>query len=408
MLCRKNRSFTYYINVNQQTRFLHFSRIWRCFLLGLLLIVVYPPAPAASLADVPSPVSDAAVRLIQYCNDSKAGLDEQAVATLVDYVLTSKNSREYFLPESNRCYGAYYEFDTKIAFPRFMEYSFSSLVPAIIARPSSQRYSIWSNPRSDMQKMPGSWRAIPPDGAPVVIRGLRHDSDTPDLTTGVYHEYDLKSTLILLNHKGRQVLISISKQIDESNIGKKGVILGNDNDWTYFYSNEPGTMKTGLGWAKTYIYDYLSVAVYAEPDSSPGMVRSGAFQWLRAGWLGINFVKPGDILKGMKRFAQSFRMVLESPRLPAPSQLTSVYKSLSRMPASDLAGEYAALQQALRSSAIQAGKISKSEADEKQSLVDTSKEQMVEELMLEYLKMTLGKPTPLRKQSSLFSPATLP
>ena len=181
--------------------------------------------------------------------------------------------------------------------------------------------------------MPGSWSAIPPDGAPVVIRGLQHDSDTPHLTTGVYHEYDLKRTLILLNHKGRQVLISVSKQVDESNVGKKGVILGNDSDWTYFYSNEPGTMKTGLGWAKSYIYDYFSVVVYVEPDNSPAMVRTGVFQWLRAGWLGINFVKPGDILGGLKRFAEGSRTVLESPRLPAPGQLTSVYQSLSSMPA---------------------------------------------------------------------------
>ena len=326
----------------------------------------------------------------------------------MDYVLTSKNGREYSLPESNRCYGAYYEFDTKIAFPRFMGYSYSALVPAIIARPSSLRYSIWSNPRSDMQKMPSSWSAIPPEGAPVVIRGLQHDSNTPDLTTGVYYEYDLKRTLILFNHKGRQALISLSKQIDESNVGEKGVILGNDNDWTYFYSNEPGTMKAGLGWVKSYIYDYFSVAVYVESDGSPAMVRTGVFQWLRAGWLGINFVKPGDILGGMKRFARSFRMVLESPRLPAPSQLTLVYQSLSRMPALGLASEYAALQQALRSSAIQAGKIRKSEAEKKQSFVDTPKEQMMEELMLEYLKMTLGKSTPLGKQSPLFSPATTP
>jgi len=310
--------------VKQQTHFWHFSRISRCFLLGLLLIVAYPPAPAASLTDVPSPVSDAAVELVQHSSDSKAGLDEQAVATLVDYVLMSKNSREYSLPKSNECYGAYYEFDTKIAFTRFMEYSHSSLIPSIITRPSSLRYSIWSNPRSDMHKMPSSWSAIPHDGAPVVIRGLQHASNTPDLTTGVYYEYDLKRTLILLNHKGRQVLISVSKQIDESNVGKKGVILGNDNDWTYFYSNEPGTMKTGLGWAKSYIYDYFSVVVYAESGSSPAMVRTGVFQWLRAGWLGINFVKPGHILGGMKRYAQNSRMVLESPRLPAPSQLTSV------------------------------------------------------------------------------------
>jgi hypothetical protein len=110
----------------------------------------------------------------------------------------------------------------------------------------------------------------------------------------------------------------------------------------------------------------------------------------------------------MKRFAQSFSMVLESPRLPAPGQLTSVYQSFSRMPAPGLAREYAALQQALRSLAIQTGRISKSDAEEKHSPATISKEQMVEELMLEYLKMTLGKPTPLGKQSSLFSPPTLP
>jgi hypothetical protein len=258
-----------------------------------------------------------------------------------------------------------------------------------------------------MHEMPGSWSVVSPDEAPVVIRGLQHDSNTPDLSTGVYYEYDLQRTLILLNHKGQQVLISISKQIDVSNVGKKGVILGDDNDWTYLYSNEPGTMKTGLEWAKTYIYDYFSVVIYAESGSSPAIVRTGTFQWLRAGWSGINFVKPVHILGGMKRYAQNFRTVLESPRLPSPSQLTSVYQALSHMPVSVLAGEYAALQQTLRTSAIQTGRIGKSEADEKQLFVNASKEQMVEELMLEYLKMAMGKPTSLGKRFSLFSHTTL-
>jgi hypothetical protein len=391
--------------VKRQTHSLKSLRLWCRFLLGLLLLSGCLSAYAATLTDTPSPVSDAAVSLIQYCSDSKGGLDEQAVATLVDYVLASKNSKEYSLPEWNKCYGAYYEFGTKIPFPRFMAYSNSSLVPPNITRPSSLRYSIWSNPQNDMRGMPGSWSAIPPGGAPVIIRGLQHDSNTPDLNTGDYYEYDLKRTLILLNRKGRQVLISISKQIDKSNVGEKGVILGNDNGWTYFYSNQPGTMKTGLGWAKSYIYDYSSVVVYAESGNAPAMVKSGAFQWLRAGWLGINFVKPGHIIGGLKRFAQGSTIVLESPRLPAPDQLTSVYQSLLKMPASGLAKEYTALQQALRSSALRAGKIGKSEVNKGQTSVDTSKEQMAQELMLEYLKKTLGKPTLLEKQSSLFSPA---
>ena len=305
-----------------------------------MLAAACPPAPAASLTDVPRPVSDAALRLVRCCDDSKISLDEQAIAILADYVLTPKNSNEYSLPESNRCSGAYYEFDTRITFPRFMEYSYNPLIPSNITRPSSLHYSIWSNPRSDMQKMPNSWSPIPPDGAPLVIRGLQHDSNTPDPTTGTYYEYDLKRTLIFLNHKGRQVLISVSKQIDESGVGKKGVILGNDNDWTYFYSNEPGTMKFGLGWAKSYIYDYSSVLVYVEPAGPSAVVRSGAFQWLRAGWAGINFVKPSHIIVGMGRFSQASRAVLESPHLPSPGQLIAVYQSLTTMPTSALANEY--------------------------------------------------------------------
>jgi hypothetical protein len=394
--------------MTQHARLWYISRISRCLLFGVLLMTGYPPAHAASLADVPRPVSDAAVLLIQYGSDSKAVLDEQAIAPLVDYLLTSKSGREYSLPESNQCPGAYYEFDTKITLPRFLEYCYSALVPSNITRPSSLRYSTWSNPGSDMQKMPSTWGAIPLGGPPLVIRGLQHDSDTPHLATGVYHEYDLKRTLILFNHKGRQVLISVSKQINQSSVGKKAIILGNDIDWTYFYSNEPGTMKTGLGWAKSYIYDYFSVVVYAESNNPPAVVRTGVLQWLRAGWLGINFVKQGDILDGMKRSAHGTRTVLESPHLPAPRQLTAAYQTLSRMAMPDLAEKYAALHQALRSSAIQAGKVGTSASDESQSFTGTSKEQMIEELMLEYLKMALGKPSVLGKQPSLFSLVTSP
>lgn len=377
--------------MKQQIRSSH-ALLCRGLLLALLFIMAYRPAAAAALTDVPDRVNDAAMQLVRHCSYPRASLNEQAAAILVDYVLSSKQSREHSLPKSDQCSGVYYEFDIRMAFPRFAEYSYNPLIPSSITRPASLRYSIWSNPRGDMSKMPGNWTA-PPGGTPVVIRGVQHDSITPDPTTGAYYEYDLKRTLILLNHKGRPVLISVSKQADKSNVGKKGVILGSDNDWNYFYSNEPGTMKTGLGWAKSYIYDYFSVGVYTEANNSSGMVRAGVFQWLRAGWAGINFVKPDHILAGMKRFAQNSRMVLESPRLPAPGQLISAYQSLSGMPTEDLTRKYAVLQRALRSSALRSGKLDNLGSDEKQSHTDASREQMCEELMLEHLKMTLGKPT---------------
>ena len=192
-------------------------------------------------------------------------------------------------------------------------------------------------------------------------------------------------------------MVSISKQIGTSKVGKKGFILGNDSDWNYYYSGESGSSITGLGWAKSYIYDYFSVSVNVEPSTAATTVRTGVFQWLRAGWSGINFVRANHILGGMKRFGRDVKIILESPRLPAPNQMISVYQGLSNMPDGDLMKEYAALRQAQRSLAIQTGKISKSEGEEKVSFANTSKDQMVEELMLENLKMTLGKPTLLGK-----------
>jgi hypothetical protein len=368
------------------------------FVLSVLLILPYQSATASSPADDFNPVKDAVMKLVQLCDEHKTDLDEHTAATLVNYVLASKKSNEYALPKSQGCTGAYYEFDTKISFPRFIDYSYSPFILSVITRPSSLRYSFWTTFRSEAQGLPASWKPVPSGGTPVIIHGKERDSNSPDLNTGVYHEYDLKRTLVLLNYKGRPVMFSVSKQIGTSEVGKKGYILGSDSDWDYYYTGESGSTMTGLGWAKSYIYDYFSVSVYVESGSGPTMVRTGVFQWLRAGWSGINFVNSGHILRGMKRFGRDCKTVLESPRLPAPNKMFSVHQWLSNMPAEVLTKNYSALRQAQRSSAIKSGKISKSEGEEEVSLASTPKEQMVEELMLEYLKTALGKATLLKME----------
>jgi hypothetical protein len=374
-----------------------FQLILGCIVLTLLLISPHQSVVALSTTDAFRPINDSAMKLVQFCIDPKAGLDDNAVAILADYVVSSKQTRERGLPKALECTGAYYEFDTKVTFPLLIEYSYNPFIPPGITRPSSLRYSTWTAPRGETQKLPTSWKLIPSGGAPIIIHGIEHDSNTPDLSTGVYHEYEMKRTLILLNHKGHQVLISVSKQIGTSKVGKKGFILGNDNDWSYYYSGESGSSITGLGWAKSYIYDYFSVSVNIESDTAPTTVRTGVFQWLRAGWSGINFVRESHILGGMKRFGRDVKTILESSRLPAPNQIVSIYQGFLNMPEGDLIKEYAALRQAQRSLAIKAGKISKSEIEEKISFANSSKDQMVEELMLENLKMTIGKPTALGK-----------
>ena len=367
-------------------------------MISLLTIFQYQPALALPLSDSSSPIPAAAMKLVQFCADPKTGLDAQAVATLVDYVLGPKSNKEADLPKLKGTPGAYYEFDTRINFSSFLQYSYSNQIPPVLTSPASLRYSVWTGIQGESQKMPGSWKLVPPAGKPVIIHGVQRDGITPDQTTGVYYEYDLKRTFILLNHKGRQVFISISKQIDISDIGKKGVILGNDDDWNYYYSGIPGSTKAGLGWVKSYIYDFFAVGVYVESGSSPSTVRSGIFQWIRAGWSGVNFVQTSHIIKGMKRNAKNSKTILESPKLPAPKQIVSTYQRLSALPKNDLVERYTALQQARKSLAVLSGKIDTNEIKKQDSYANTPKEQIIEELMLEYFKITLGKSSLLGKK----------
>lgn len=365
----------------------------------LLIAFQHHPAQAAiSLSDGASPIPAAAMKLVEFCAAPKAGLDAQAVATLVDYVLETKSNKEDDLPKLQDAPGAYYEFDTRVNFSSFLQYSYSNQIPSVLTSPASLRFSLWTCLPGELQKMPGSWKPVPPAGKPVIIHGVQRDGITPDLNTGVYYEYDLKKTFILLNHKGRQVLISISKQIDISGIGKKGVILGSDDDWNYYYSGVPGSTKTGLGWIKSYIYDFFSVGVYVESGSSPSMVRSGIFQWIRAGWSGINFVQTSHIIKGMKRNARNLKTILESPNLPAPNQIISTYQRLSALPKNELIERYTVLQQARQSLAAMSGKIDTKDIKKQDSFANTPKNQIIEELMLEYFKITLGKSSLLGKK----------
>ena len=370
-------------------------------MISLLVIFQHQSALAISISNSSSPIPTAAMKLVGFCADPKVGLDARAVATLVDYVLESKSNKEADLPKFQETPGAYYEFDTRINFSSFMQYSYSNQIPSVLTNPASLRYSVWTGIKGESQKMPGSWKMVPPAGKPVIIHGVQRDGITPDQTTGVYYEYDLKRTFILLNHKGRQVFISISKQIDISDIGKKGVILGNDDDWNYYYSGVPGSTKAGLGWVKSYIYDFFSVGVYVESGSSPYMVRSGVFQWIRAGWSGINFVQTAHIIKGMKRNAKNSKTILESPKLPALNQIASTYQRLSALPKNELVERYSALQQARKSLAVLSGKIDTKEIKKQDSYANTPKEQIIEELMLEYFKITLGKSSLLGKKVAL-------
>ena len=167
------------------------SRLFVVILSVLSLVFALPDAHAQSLSNPSGPVIAAAVKLVDFTTDSKTAIDISAMATLADFVIESKSTKEMELPKIRKAIGAYYEFDTKIDFLTFLQYSYTSQIPTALTSPASLRYSLWRGVAGEAHQLPEAWKLPAQNAPPLVIRGKQHDGITPDLTTEVYYEYDL-------------------------------------------------------------------------------------------------------------------------------------------------------------------------------------------------------------------------
>ena len=151
---------------------------------------------------------------------------------------------------------------------------------------------------------------------------------TPDTHSGAYYAYNIHQTVILFKYRQRNILVTVSKQADVSTVGKKGYVLGADDDWDYFYSGKPGLTIPALGWVKSYMFGSSGINIYDEIDPAGPKVRCAVFKWLRAGWSGINMVRRKHIYSGLKRFAKPMKEILEAIALIAEGMRIS---SVSRV-----------------------------------------------------------------------------
>jgi hypothetical protein len=240
---------------------------------------------------------------------------------------------------------SYLEVDVRRSLSDLLQYAFNPSIPWFTTTPSSLRLTDWKKTEKPWSDFPRLWE-LWDDAAPVVVRGVETVENTPDLFSGGYYRYDLDRGIVLFKSGGRRTLISVSRQRGPSEVGKKGYILGKDEDWTYFYSGEPGLTATGLGWVKSYMFDSAGISVYTETAPGAAQVRTANFKWLRAGWSGMNVVRAEHIHQGLARFAKAFKEIIESPRLPAVKSLEEVCLRIEGLSAEALRekiGSYRAL-----------------------------------------------------------------
>ncbi|PIE69460.1 MAG: hypothetical protein CSA21_02180 [Deltaproteobacteria bacterium] len=248
--------------------------------------------------------------------------DQDAVKTLVEVVMSQPGANQVPLPTKKRMVAAYYPFSVAISLDRFLRYAYNPDLPSYLVAPNSLRYGRWVKVDGEDKPLPRLWEYLGHLKKPVLVHGVEHEEITPDVFSGGYYSYESDRALILTGCKGRPVFISVARQQKQSDVGKKGAVVGRDADWQYLYSGIEGLTKGGLGWVSSYMYEAMSVTVFCEAATPHGLVlKAGIFKWIRAGWAGINMVRTHHIEEGCKRFATAMKEILETPDLPTATRM---------------------------------------------------------------------------------------
>ncbi|MBE9536959.1 MAG: hypothetical protein IMF07_07230 [Proteobacteria bacterium] len=250
------------------------------------------------------------------------------IVPLIEFVAAEKNAEMLHAGQRDGANSAYYEFDIESSLYKILHYAFNPDIPTQVFRPSSLRSSYWTNNKG---LMPALWEKLDLLENPLVFSGVEREVITPDTNTGAYYQYDQDKTLLLFKYKGKNAFAVLSRQKGESGVGRKGVVIGPDKDWNYFYSGKKGLTKKGLGWVKSRMYNSFSISLFYEKGEINGKVRCATFSWMSAGWSGINMVKTKHILKGIKRYASDFEFIMESPSLPSAEDLAAKLSELKAL-----------------------------------------------------------------------------
>jgi len=365
-------------------------RVVAC-LAGICLALLLPGLALA--VSVPQPVEQNLTALLALSQRRGTAINPHDYDALLDYVTMAKGDGRELVPARRLdANGTVLRVTMKTGLARLMRYCYNPSIPNYLLFPSVLRLSGWYQGSDILTKDSKPWLHLGKSDKPEALWGQEYEVNAPDSFGGGYYRYDLNRLLIMTKHNGKNVLISISKQKDKSSVGKKAVIL-DEGEWNYFYSGINGLNKGLIGWADTYLYDSASVQVFVEDNGHQTTFM--LFKWLRAGWAGMNMVQKDHINDGVTRYANAFKRIVESDRLPDPDELAARVRELSTMSEADLSRKIAAYAVAIENIAKTSPAMKKSEF---QKVVENGKyanilthEERVGAILVEYLKSRLGK-----------------
>lgn len=273
--------------------------------------------------------------LFSLLNDTSGQLDVAKLQPMLDFVTTTQDDPKDIAPKRRfGGKGICLRAEVKSDLDKILRYFYNPDIPNALLCPAVLRLSGWHQGSEFLQRSTPLWDELPTLSEPVLVRGKEFEINTPDSFAEAYYKYDLNRLIILLNHNGKKVAISISEQEDKSDVGRKGAIL-NDKDWDYFYSGLEGLNKGGISWMDTFMYRSGSVQILTEHDAVAPRSSVFLFKWLKAGWASMNVVKRKHIYEGSLRYVRSLRTVLESSTL-TPMELAEGMQSVKALNDSEI------------------------------------------------------------------------
>jgi len=366
------------------------------FIAAGLLFLMAGSAVASNLrADLPEDVISTLHYLLDLVNhEDGAAYDAQRIEPLVSFLLSPKpDDVLYRADDSFGAPSAYNQFSVNSGVQRITDYILDADIPSYFFWPSSLRLSRWTRVDGGEQEFDRLRMASGQSNLPYTLKGAEHIAITPDQHTGAYYSYDVDRLVILGPYQSGKVMINVYLQQEPSAVGRRGWVLGKDEDWSYLYTPDKGLNVKGLGWADTYMYDSFGVTVYYQADPAKQVVTCGTVSWVKAGWAGINMVQSKHIYRGLVRVADAFTAVIEDPRLPEPAQLAETFSRSKDLPTPTLrayAKDYfSGLERRIASSESLLKKVG-SKFDSQMLLEQMTRDELYAALALDYLKKLLG------------------
>lgn len=345
--------------------------------------------------DIPAEVTATLSYLLDLAkNDNAAAFDSRQVDPLMEFLISPDAAGSiYTAKASNNAPSAYHKYTIKTDLQTIMDYILDTDIPSFFFWPSSLRLSQWTQVAGGEQQFAKLRASFDDLKAPFILQGSEHITITPDQHTGAYYSYDVDKIVILSPYRKGRMMISIYRQKEPSAVGRRGWVLGQDDEWSYLYTQDKGLNVKGLGWANTYMYDSFGITVLCQPDLDLAEVTCGTVSWVNAGWASINMVKPKHIYRGQVRVAKAFKTIMESPRLPEPSTLAETFSKSRDLPTLTLR-EYGrdyllGLKQRIASSESLRKKVGK-KIDPQALIAQMTHDELYATLALDYFKKLLG------------------